>query len=253
VSVARHTTYNLLGALAPVLITIAVTPFYITAVGVERYGVLAIFWTLLSSLSFMSFGMAPALARQLAGMSDATPQERSDLVWTGLLLSLPGALMSGLLVVIIGTFYFQYFAQTHSVLEREIRLALPWFAASVPASMIGYVLAGALQGRSQFGVMNVLQVGTLALTSIVPLTIALTVGHGRRQLCGPCDAIRDLPENHSTASAGASKIQNHTTAYHLWPMGDGDVLDRPGGHVGRSFFHRIDQRPGCGNCLCPAL
>jgi len=182
VSVARHTTYNLLGALAPVLITIAVTPFYITAVGVERYGVLAIFWTLLSSLSFMSFGMAPALARQLAGMSDATPQERSDLVWTGLLLSLPGALMSGLLVVIIGTFYFQYFAQTHSVLEREIRLALPWFAASVPASMIGYVLAGALQGRSQFGVMNVLQVGTLALTSIVPLTIALTVGHELRQL-----------------------------------------------------------------------
>jgi O-antigen/teichoic acid export membrane protein len=182
VSVARHTLYNLLGALSPVLITVAVTPLYIAAIGVERYGVLAIFWTLLSSLSFMSFGMAPALTQQLAGMNDLPPKERSDLVWTGLLLSLPGALISGLLVVIIGTVYFQYFAHSDSALNHEVRLALPWFAAAVPATMMGYVLAGALQGRSRFGIMNLLQVGTLALISIVPLTIALTVGHELRGL-----------------------------------------------------------------------
>jgi O-antigen/teichoic acid export membrane protein len=176
VSVARHTVYNLLGAVAPILITIAVTPFYITAIGVERYGVLAIFWTLLSSLSFMSFGMAPALTQQLAAMSEATPKQRSDLVWTGLLLGLPGALISGLLVILIGTVYFQHFAHSRSALDHEIQLALPWFAAAVPATMLGYVHAGALQGRSYFGMMNLLQVGTLALMSIVPLTIALAVG-----------------------------------------------------------------------------
>jgi len=182
VSVARHTLYNLLGALSPVLVTIVVTPLYIGAIGVERYGVLAIFWTLLSSLSFMSFGMAPALTQQLAGMTDAPPKERSDLVWTGLLLSLPGAFVSGLLVVIIGSLYFQHSAHTNSALNGEIRVALPWFAAAVPATMMGYVLAGALQGRSQFGVMNALQVGTLTLISIVPLMIALTVGHELREL-----------------------------------------------------------------------
>lgn len=181
-SVARHSVYNVLGAVAPWLVTIVVTPIYISAVGVDRYGVLAIFWTLLSSLSFMSFGMGPAVSQRLAMMQLAPPDQRSELAWTALLLSLPGALLSGLLVVVIGRVYFQYFTHSVSGLTEEIRGALPWFAAAVPATMLGYVLAGALQGRSRFGLLNLQQVATMALMSIAPLAIALLVGPDLRNL-----------------------------------------------------------------------
>ena len=62
-SVARHTAYNFVGAVVPVAVSLVTVPLYLKVIGLDRYGVLAIFWSLLSSLDFISLGMGPAVAQ----------------------------------------------------------------------------------------------------------------------------------------------------------------------------------------------
>ena len=174
-SIARHTMYNALGAFAPLAVTILATPFYLQAIGVERYGVLAIFWTILSSLGFLALGMGPAVAQRLAAMKGERPGEASDIVWTALALSLMAAIFGSVVIALIGHSYFSKFAVVTVGLQSEIRLALPLLAAGFPLILMNSVLSGTMQGRQRFGLLNIIQVTTTVLSSLVPLGIAYRV------------------------------------------------------------------------------
>jgi O-antigen/teichoic acid export membrane protein len=171
-SVARHTAYNLVGAIVPLAVTLVATPFYISAIGVARYGIIAIFWTLLNSLSFMSFGIGPAVAKKIASMAGDSARDRSQLVWTALMLAVCLSAIAALLIFAVADIYFKRLASTPSALRTEVADAAPWLAAAIPLILISNVLTGALQGRQHFGWLNSIQVTTAAAAALVPLTIA---------------------------------------------------------------------------------
>ena len=50
--------------------------------------------------------------------------------------------------------------------------SLPWLAASVPVSIVTGVLGGALQAREAFGLFNLINVGNVLLSQLIPLGIA---------------------------------------------------------------------------------
>src|SRR6185369_14368076 len=106
VRIARHTLYNVVGALVPVAVSLVSVPLYLKVIGLDRYGLLAIFWTLLGFLGFLSLGMGPAVTQRLATMSDASDRDRSQLVWAALAVNLAMALVGGVLLVVAAHFYF---------------------------------------------------------------------------------------------------------------------------------------------------
>jgi O-antigen/teichoic acid export membrane protein len=175
-SVARHTAYNLIGAVAPIAVSIITLPLYLQVIGANRFGILAIFWTITGSLGFLTLGMGPALTQMIAGSPHATPAYRSQLFWTALLPCLAASIIGFLLVLGIGHLYFGYIASAPSQLESEIADALPFLGASIPLVLVGGVVAGALQGRSQFLVFNLLQTSTSVLSTILPLLCAWLIG-----------------------------------------------------------------------------
>lgn len=175
-SVARHTAYNFVGAVAPVAVTIFVLPIYLETIGAARYGILAILWTINGSLGFLSLGMGPALTQRMAAARHATPAYRSQLVWTALLPSLAASIAGALLVILIGSIYFDYFSTTPSALEAEIKLALPLAALALPFMLCGGVFVGALQARRDFLILNAFQIFSAVFTALVPLAVALTLG-----------------------------------------------------------------------------
>src|SRR5689334_15396005 len=99
-SIGKDTAYNLAAALAPAAFLLVVTPFYLRAIGPDRFGVLAICWTLVSVLRFASLGMGPAVTYRLAIMDDRTPDERSDAVWAALAIGLAASLVGAVLVAV---------------------------------------------------------------------------------------------------------------------------------------------------------
>ena len=175
-SIGRDTTFNLIGALAPALFTLAVTPFYLHAINPERFGLLAICWTLVGALGFTSLGMGPSLTYRLALNADDRPAERSRLTWSALWLSLAPSLLGALLVLLIGRFYFTDFASVTSALNREIRAALPLLATAFPLGVISGVLNGALQGRGRFDLLSGTSLFSSALVALLPLGAAVLIG-----------------------------------------------------------------------------
>ena len=54
-SIARHTGYNVVGALVPIAVSLVTVPFYLRIVGLERYGILSICWVLVGYFAFFDF------------------------------------------------------------------------------------------------------------------------------------------------------------------------------------------------------
>ena len=175
-SVARHTAYNFAGAVVPLAVSLVTVPLYLKVIGLERYGLLAIFWTLLGFLGFLSLGMGPAVTQRLATMAQATDRDRSQLVWTALGVNLAMAVAGSLLVIVLARFYFDRLSATPAGLQAEVEQAIPWLGLALPLSMTGGVLAGALQGRQRFGILNLINGASATGVAIVPLATAYFVG-----------------------------------------------------------------------------
>ena len=174
-SIGRDTSYNLAAAIAPALFMLAVIPFYLHAIGPERFGVLAICWTMVATLRFASLGMGPALAYRLATMDEAPTGSRSSLVWTALGVALAASVAGAILVVGVGEIYFRYFFAAGSALEAEIRQALPLLAALLPVAILIGVLNGALQGVRRFGALSGISILNAALFALAPLIVAYLI------------------------------------------------------------------------------
>jgi O-antigen/teichoic acid export membrane protein len=175
VSVARDTAYNLAAAVAPAAFLLAVTPFYLDTIGPDRFGVLALCWTIVSALRFASLGMGPALTYRLAVTDDEAEGARSAIVWTALMIALAASFVGAILVVGIGELYFRLFFRAASALEREVMRALPFLGALLPLAILIGVLNGALQGSRRFGALSVIGIINSALLAVTPLAVAYLI------------------------------------------------------------------------------
>ena len=175
-SVGRDTSFNLAAALAPVFFTLVVTPFYLHTIGTDRFGILAICWTIVGALGFASLGMGPALTYRLALMDDESAVARSNHVWMALLIGFVASLSGAVLVLAIGRAYFDRFASLPSGLKAELRTALPLLAVLLPLGTLTGVLNGALQGRKRFGALSAVNILNAGVVTIAPLLTALFLG-----------------------------------------------------------------------------
>jgi O-antigen/teichoic acid export membrane protein len=175
-SVGKDTSFNLVAAMAPVLFMLVTTPIYLHVIGPERFGTLAICWTIVGALGFASLGMGPALSHRLARMGREASAACSNHVWMALLIGFAASLVGAVLVLTLGGLYFGSFASAPSSLEGELWGALPFLAALLPLGVASGVLNGALQGLKRFGSLSSVSVLNAALAATVPLGAALLVG-----------------------------------------------------------------------------
>lgn len=175
-SIAKDTGYNLAAAAAPAIFMLVAIPFYIPVIGVDRFGVLAICWTIVAAVGFTSLGMGPALNYRLAALPPDAVLTRSSLIWTALLLGLAASLAGMLIVIGVGELYFRHLFQGGSALETEIREALPVLAALLPVAIAIGVLNGALQGTRNFAALSGVNILNAAVLTGAPFAVAMLVG-----------------------------------------------------------------------------
>lgn len=175
-SLRKHTTYNLLGAVLPIGLSLVTIPIYIRLVGDARYGVLAVVWSFLGYFSLFDLGLGQATAQRVAAVGKSSPELIAPTFWTALAMNGALGALGGLLIWPISVYFFGHVISINDELRPELASALPWLMLAVPLTTMNGVLSGALQGRSQFLELNVISATSTVLLQIIPLCVAFAHG-----------------------------------------------------------------------------
>jgi O-antigen/teichoic acid export membrane protein len=172
-SIRRHTAYNLLGSLVPMVIGVVTVPIYLRLIGDVRYGVLALVWLFLGYFGLFDPGITRAALFHIARLgSPSQERERESVFWTALAINICFGLVGGLALYLAATPFFMTTFKMPASMRSEVLASLPWLAASVPVSIVTGVLGGALQAREGFGAFNLINAGTAMVSQLAPLAVA---------------------------------------------------------------------------------
>lgn len=175
-SLQRHTAYNLVGQVLPLMLSLLTIPVYLRLIGEARFGVLALIWLFFGYMGLFDLGIGQATARQLAHMTGKPKSEHAKVLWTALSISLGLGLAGALATQPLGAWFFTQHSSIEASLRAELLAALPWAAALVPATTLAGVLSGAFQARSAFGELNLIGASVNVLALLAPLAVATTLG-----------------------------------------------------------------------------
>ncbi|MDP1598229.1 flippase [Phenylobacterium sp.] len=189
-SVRRHTGYNLLGALIPIILSLVTVPLYLELVGAERYGVLAIAWLLLGYFGLFDLGLGRATSFRISALRSAPAATRSSTFLSALAVNAAMGVAGGLTLWAAAAYFFSHVFKVDEHLRGEILAAVPLLAASVPVATLMGVLTGAMQGREKFLEINVISVISTTLFQLVPLALAWRLGPNLSLLLGGALAAR---------------------------------------------------------------
>jgi O-antigen/teichoic acid export membrane protein len=175
-SVSRHTTYNLIGSLIPVVTALITVPLYIHLIGPARYGVLAIAWLLLGYFGLFDLGLGRATSFRVASLRDAPAAARADTFWAALGVNIGMGIVGGAVMWLSAGYFFAHVFKVSEGLRPEIVATVPLLALSVPVATLTGVLTGAMQGRERFLETNIVSVLSTGLFQLLPLLVAWKLG-----------------------------------------------------------------------------
>ncbi len=180
--IAASTAANLAGSIVPALVALVTIPVYIQVVGQERYGILVLIWLLLGYFGLFDLGLGRATAQRIAALGGASDEARARVFWTAFLINAGLGLLGGIILCLLGSFVLRLWPGASSGPWGEALGVVPWVAAAVPLITVSGVLSGALQGRGQFLLLNLLSVIAAVLGQVAPLGVAMVWGPDLRLL-----------------------------------------------------------------------
>lgn len=175
-SIGRHTLFNLGGAVLPMVITLGSVPLYLSYIGTERYGMLAVIWALLGYFGFLDLGFGRAVTQRMARLSDADDSERSKLLWTALLSTFALGVFASVFFWFFSNFILLHVMDMSDSSRTEASGAIAWILLVLPILLPTTVLMGALQARFKFAETNAIQLVGSLISQTLPLVVAAS-GH----------------------------------------------------------------------------
>lgn len=171
-SVSRHTAYNIVGAVIPIILALVTVPIYLRLIGTDRYGVLSIAWLLLGYFGLFDLGLGRATSYRIAALRDAPPQAAADTFWAALAVNIGMGVVGALILWGAGHYFFGQVFKVKEALRPEILKSVPLLALSVPLATVTGVFTGALQGRERFLATNMVSIISTTLFQLFPLSVA---------------------------------------------------------------------------------
>ncbi|RKP45313.1 flippase [Pararobbsia silviterrae] len=175
-AILKNVAINFVGLVLPTFISLATIPTYIHLLGVERYGFVALIWTLIGYFGVLDFGMSIATENQISkACASGDTALRARLFWSAFWLNLVTGLCGSVVVLLSGWIYVRLGYAT-TPLQHEMIATVPWLALAVPISNVSWVFAGAINGAERFGVFNTNQTIGTFIFQLLPIGAAFVFG-----------------------------------------------------------------------------
>lgn len=171
-SIARNSIVTLAGTATAVVVTIVTVPLYIDAIGLERYGVLAVVWTILTYFGLFELGVSGGLVQRLA-RGGLSARDRVSLYWTGFCMNSAMGLFAGLVLLLTFGSIISLMNFSTAEVEKEVQSSGGVIAALVVVMTIRSVNNGVLYGAERFMTATILSTLEVLLSAIAPLAVAI--------------------------------------------------------------------------------
>ncbi|MDC6134242.1 MATE family efflux transporter, partial [Burkholderia gladioli] len=143
----RNVAVNFVGLILPTFVSLVTVPAYIHALGVDRYGVVSLVWTLIGYFGILDLGMSMAAQNQISkALASGDPEQCERVFWSACWLNLGTGIVGGLLIYFGAFIYTAYFTKVSPALQHEVYQALPWLACAIPIANVSWVFSGAING-----------------------------------------------------------------------------------------------------------
>ena len=170
---ARNILFSLAGAGAPAVLALFAIPRIASTLGTERFGILALAWTVIGYATFLHLGLGRAVARDTAEAGEGGEALRAT-VWTAMLMTLTMGTAGGALLFLFAPSLVALL-KVPPVLVAEATTAMRVLACAVPFTVSMPVLSGVLEARRRFDLVNAVVVPSSVATYLGPVVALLLV------------------------------------------------------------------------------
>ena len=169
---ARNGVWNLAGLGLPAVAALVALPALLRGLGEERFGILAISWTVVGYFSLFDFGIGRALTTRIsAELGVGRPERGAGIAWTGLVL-MGGLGLLGTLAVLAATpLLLTRVLHVPAELHDESRAAFLLMAATLPFVITTAGTRGILEAHQRFDLVNAVRVPLGLLNFLGPLAM----------------------------------------------------------------------------------
>jgi O-antigen/teichoic acid export membrane protein len=154
-SLSRNTTWNVLGNALPLLVGAITVPLLIQRLGLERFGILTLLWTIIGYFSLFDFGIGRAITQQVAALS--ADRQHKDIPAT-IKAGLEFTILTGLLgacLLLLAAYPLSHFGLNISAdLQHEVFISLTVAAIGIPLATLSTGFRGVLEGYEKFQASN---------------------------------------------------------------------------------------------------
>ncbi|HUF52073.1 MAG TPA: flippase [Longimicrobiales bacterium] len=174
-SLARNSTWNLLGQGLPLLIGLVAIPVTVRSLGLIGFGLLALCWTVVGYFNFFDLGFGRAVVKRVSEASaagDAAQVSRIATAAAAVQVGL-GALAGLVLWSTAASLADLILAGDDAAVQAQATVVLRLLALAVPAVLLSNSYRAVLEGLQRFDRVNLIRVPYASANYLVPLAGAL--------------------------------------------------------------------------------
>lgn len=170
----RNTLYNIGGHFLPLLVAIVSIPIFLKNLGLERFGILTLTWTIIGYFSVFDFGLGRATTKFVAEYVALNKHDKlPELVWTSLFMVSALGLVGGLGAFLAAPFFVTNYLNISKELVSEARQSLTLLTVSIPFIFSTSALSGILEAQQKFRLINAIRLPSSILSYLAPLFVFL--------------------------------------------------------------------------------
>ncbi len=189
-TLVRNVFWNAVGEVGPLIAAFVAMPILIHKLGTERFGMIALAWTVFSYFSVFDFGISPALTKLLSDrLAEHSEREIPELIGTSLVLMTVLGLLGSVLLGLFTPMLVGHLFKVPFELQAEATGAFHLLVIALPICLTLTAFTATLAAYQRFDLINLVQspnamfssLGPLAVLpfshSIVPIIGVLVAGH----------------------------------------------------------------------------
>ncbi len=171
---AYNIFYNLLGKVLPILVGIISIPILINKLGLERFGILTLVWSIIGYFGIFDLGIGRATTKFVAEYLALNKlEELPSLIWTSLFFMFAFGVVGGVLAYLTTPLLIGKVFKVSPDLVGETRRAFHLLAFVIPFVVSTAGTAGVLEAQQRFGLINAIKTPASLINYLAPLPLLL--------------------------------------------------------------------------------